>query len=104
MIPVNPNECFCGGPDEGAALGLLGLMTGLSEDLFCATWLTGLEFSMWAAAHSQEDFKFGMGVINERQRRLLFDLGQEAGGWWVWQETGPPRFIPMAEWLERVAA
>lgn len=104
MIPVDPNECFCGGPDEGSALGLLGLMTGISEDLYCAGWMSGLEFSMWRAANSPTDFQFGMGAVLERQRRLLRDLADEARGWWVWEDSTGPRFIALDVWIARVAA
>lgn len=31
MIPCNVDEAFCDTAEEGAALGLLGLMTGISE-------------------------------------------------------------------------
>lgn len=99
MIPVIPENAFCDSPDEGAALGLLGLMTGISEDCWCAGWLTGLEHSLWQAAHSDEDYEFGMGVVTKRQRDLLRLLHEECGGWWVWEDGAV--FIRADEWESR---
>ena len=82
---------------EGASYGLLGLMAGISEEYWCASWLTGLELSLWQARNSDEDYHFGQGVVTERQRRLLRDLSEEAGGWWTYGDNGP-KFVRLEEW------
>jgi hypothetical protein len=82
---------------EGARVGLLALMAGLSEEYWCAGWLTGLEYSLWRI---EPGARFGMGRISPRQATLLTLLAEEAGGWWVWYRE--PVFLPMAEWLDHL--
>lgn len=96
MIPCTTEDAFCGDASEGAALGLLGLMTGISEEFWCAGWLTGLEFSLWKAPTGM---RFGQGSITERQSQLLKLLSEESDGWWCWQ-NGEATFVCMADWLK----
>ena len=98
-----------GDASEGAAVGLMALMAGLSEEHWCAGWLSGLEYSLWRVreceAHPVPDSVagFGMGKITDRQRDLLRLLSDEAGGWWVWPEDADEQqFIPLADWRDRV--
>lgn len=100
MIPVEPDLVFCDQSDEGAALGLLGLMTGLSEEHWCSGWMSGLEFSLWEAKAGD---RFGQGVITERQATLLRLLSEECDGWWYWVRDSGPRFARLSEWREMVA-
>ena len=71
-IPFHRAEdgLFCDLASEGAAAGLLMLMTGISEELYCAGWLIGLERSLWKARETGP-MPFGMGQITERQCLLL---------------------------------
>ena len=93
---INPGE-RCETTAEGAALGLLGLMSGISEEYWCAGWLTSLEFDLWNAA--QADRKYGHGIITERQATLLRLLSEECEGWWHWKEDADnPQFVPLNEW------
>jgi hypothetical protein len=86
---------------EGAALGLLGLMTGISEEYWCAGWLKGLEFDLWDA---QPNSTHGHGVITERQAVLLRLLSEECEGWWHLEDGADnPQFISIAEWLKILA-
>ena len=98
MIPCNPNDVFCDGADEGAALGLLGLMTGISEENWCAGWMSGLEFSLWEARAGERCY--GMGVITERQSQLLKLLSEECDGWWRWDDG--PKFVRRSVWLKMI--
>lgn len=105
VIPVDPHDCLCGCPDEGAALGLLGLMSGLSEEHWCASWHMGLEYALWRAVAEPD----ARGLVTQRQAALLRLLSEEAGGWWIWHDalgTGEsgPRFLPTDEWLARFRA
>lgn len=43
MINCPVENAYCDGPDEGAALGLLGLMTGISEEYWCAIFLRSFD-------------------------------------------------------------
>ena len=106
MIPVNPGDCFCESAEEGAAFGLLGLMTGLSEDLWCAGWLDDLE-DLWCAGWLDDleyilwdgspDRPLGLGVLTGRQRKLRRILSEECDGWWIWKD-GNPKFVSLEWW------
>ena len=100
MIRVNPSECFCDSAEDGAALGLLGLMTGLSEAYFCAGWLDELEYRLWRAKPNQP---FGAGEITARQAELLRLLSEESHGWWIWAD-GEPTFVSLDWWRAHLSA
>jgi hypothetical protein len=95
-----PDGLFCEDAEEGARLGLLGPMTGISEERWCAGWLSNLEFILWRARNG-EPSGFEVGSATPRQAELLRLLSEEAGGWWVYEEAGPV-FLPMDEWLRRL--
>lgn len=97
-IPIDPNDVFCDLAEEGAALGLLGLMTGLSEEHWCASWMLGMEYSLWPPAAGT---RFGMGAITERQATLLQLLAEEAGGWWTYDNEKGPTFVRLDAWKEK---
>lgn len=93
-------EVRCDDASEGAALGLLGLMTGLSEEFWCAGWMTGMEYDLW---HIEPHTRWGQGEISGRQAALLRLLHEEAGGWWAWVGVRPsagPMFLSTEEWRE----
>ena len=93
-------EFYCENSSQGAAAGLLGLMTGLSEEGFCAGWMTGLEYALWqipSGAH------YGMVKISENVATLLRLLAEEAGGWWYWDEHDDgPKFVDTETWIGMV--
>lgn len=98
------DDVRCGDAFEGAALGLLGLMTGISEEFWCVGWMSGLEYTLWYVEAGQE---YGQGMISERQSTLLRLLHEECDGWWAWIGEGMaagPKFLTTAEWLQHVAA
>lgn len=91
----------CGSPDEGAQIGLAGLMSGISEDLWCAGWLMGNEYALWQAKPGQ---RYGMGEITERQATLLRLLSEEADGWFRWDDERGLVFVRMKAWLAHLDA
>ena len=93
---MNTEDFFCDTSNEGAKFGLLALMTGISEEHWCAGWMSGLEFALWQA---QPDMLYGQERISKRQARLLRLLSDECGGWWRWIDNGP-QFITKSEWLK----
>lgn len=98
-LPVDPDEIRCDLASEGAALGLLGLMTGISEESWCAGWMSGLEFSLW---NVEAGTHYGQEIITERQATLLRLLSEECDGWWFYGENGA-EFIRRSKWIKRVA-
>lgn len=91
------DEIRCGDATEGAALGLLALMTGISEEFWCAGWMMGLEYSLWRV---EAGTRYGQGGISERQATLLRLLSEECDGWWMWVEHDGPCFIRTEQWLK----
>jgi hypothetical protein len=70
---INPDE-RCETAAESAALGFLGLMSGISEECWCAGWLIDLEFRLW---NVQADSRHGQRIVTERQAQLLRLLSEE---------------------------
>ena len=93
------NEIRCDTAGEGAAVGLLALMTGISEEYWCAGWMDGLEFALWCAPAGKQ---YGRGEITERQASLLRLLSAECDGWWCWKGVSPA-FVSTKEWGEQLA-
>lgn len=86
-----------GCPVEAAMMGLYAIMSGISEECWCAGWLNGNEAALWPP----RAMRYGQGEVTERQAMLLRLLSEEAGGWWGWNDDGPV-FMSMPEWLIKV--
>jgi hypothetical protein len=100
MILNDPNDIECDLPEEGAALGLLGLMKGISEWGWCAGWMSGIEFDLWKAEAGK---RIGQETLTERQAALLRLLSEECDGWWFWEGNDGPKFVTRADWRKRLA-
>lgn len=84
--------------DEDAAELLNIRMRTISEDHWCAGWLIGLEFNLWAMVQGG-DRRFGLGVVEEADVAKLRRLSHKCGGWFYWlKEDGAERFVPLAYW------
>lgn len=92
-------EIRCCDTAEGAALGLLGLMTGISEEYYCAGWIDGLQYALWQV---EPGTGYGQGEISERQATLLRLLHEECGGWWGRSDESP-QFFTTDDWLQHIA-
>jgi hypothetical protein len=74
---------------------LADMMSEISEELYYATWLNGLEYYLWS-----------------HHRTELIEQANEIGGWIIWldDDVDPAlahqpdewgeKFIPMNEWLK----
>lgn len=68
-------------------------MSDISEDLWCAGWMTGTEFVLWKAIQNGcRDTQWGVGTIKRKQLLKLKMLSQRCDGWWAYIET--PQEIP----------
>lgn len=90
----------CDTAQEGAKEGLFALMTGISEENWCAGWMDGLERSLWNIKPGEA---YGMNVVTERQVALLHLLAEEAEGWWTYTNMGE-KFVPLDEWRASLRA
>lgn len=94
-------------PASEARHALRLCMEYLSEEHWCAGWLTDLEFTLWDwvldwRAEPQPLHEAGSMDSQLHEARTLSWLAEQAGGWWVWEEGR--QFVPMGEWLARFAA
>lgn len=87
--------------DRDAALALESAMSAISEDYYCAGWLIGLEFSLWAMVLGGPR-DFGIGTVTEEEIQELRRLSDACGGWIVWRQEDTfimgQRFMPMELW------
>lgn len=96
--------------DPAAAIHLAALMSGISEDYYCAGWLIGLEVTLWGMLQGA-DRRFGMDMVTEEEIAAVRSLHEQCGGWIVWRERGmDPRdqtesgemFVTTEEWMQIV--
>jgi hypothetical protein len=70
-------------------------MSGISEDYWCAGWLSGLEYILWDAGTGKRK-----NVCTSEEIEQLRYLSEKSGGWIIWDEQlKDERFVPMDEWL-----
>lgn len=89
------------GGDPDAAAMLRALMSDLSEDCWCAGWLSDCEHSLWGFV-TDGPGEWGLRDVEQRDIDELRSLSKKAGGWWTWNDAlDGNAFVPMAEWLAR---
>lgn len=90
--------------DREIALSLRDLMSDISEDCYCAGWLTGLEFTLWAMTQGGTR-EFGMGAVTQQEIDRLKTLSERAGGWWYFDDdSGQELFATLDEWKTKAAS
>jgi hypothetical protein len=89
---------------QASQRALLVYLRHLSEENWCAGWLTGLEFTLWDWVLRRRS---GAEPASDSERANLPDidvlswLAEEAGGWWHWKDSAKePEFVPLSEWTE----
>lgn len=94
FAPVAPIEA------EQATKRLEALISQISEDRWCAGWLTDIEHLLWDDAAGTEPRHC---TADEPAELRL--LSERCGGWVAWESVAAePRRIPMPDWLDRHAA
>lgn len=90
-------------------------MAAISEDCYCAGWMTGLEYVLWEMV-TDPNFPrhWGQGDVSEQDIESLKLQSDRIGGWIYWRddETDPElthrqeewgeTFVPMDQWLRMV--
>lgn len=84
--------------DRAAALTLQELMSEISEECYCASWLSGLEFDLWRAVE-EGPRPYGQGDITAANVAELRRLSDACGGWWH-----DERFVTLDKWRAVYAA
>jgi len=85
---------------------LSDLMSDISERCYCAGWMSGCEYRLWAAIINPDDKRnYGESEISLNEVHRMKELSDEIGGWIYCSENDYiERFIPMNEWLEIVGS
>lgn len=96
------DEALAKSNDRNAALLLQSLMSGISEEYYCAGWLIGLEEILWSMVVGSRR-EFGMGKVTEDEVAQLKQLSEQAGGWWHYVEGDGETFITAEEWTTKYA-
>lgn len=90
--------------DRDAAGSLAVLMSEISEDHYCASWLVDLEFILWGMLQGG-DRGFGFSDVAEEEIAALRRLSEKCGGWLAWrEEAGGEMFVTLDEWAPQYAA
>ncbi len=90
---------------------LADLMQEISEDCYCAGWISGLEYALWSfVLYPSGPRNYGQRGVSLADIERLDKLSQEIGGWihWLDSEEAPHQdwgeyFIPMDQWIEMYA-
>ena len=82
--------------EQEITAGLLRkVMSGISEEYWCAGWMHNLEYMLWDVVADRRK-----GICSPEEIEQLKYLSGKCGGWIVWDEQGKgKRFVPMHEWL-----
>lgn len=84
--------------DREAAELLKERMSDISENYYCAGWLSGLEFALWGMV-TGGDRSFGFGKVREYEIQELRNLADKAGGWWYWaKDESTNKFCTFDHW------
>ncbi len=81
---------------------LADYMSDLSEEAYCAGWMSGLEYALWEAVLGRKG-AFGRVLFGPEKVGRLKDLAQGCGGWIIFDETSGETWLPMSEWEQRFA-
>ena len=76
---------------------LAEFMSSISERLYRAGWIDGLEFQLWRTA-SEERAELGQPEITKEEVRRLQELSARCGGWIVFDDESEETFVPLPEW------
>jgi hypothetical protein len=91
-------------PHEFARKALLGLMSGISEDCWCAGWMSGNEKRLWEISQAGGG-QYGQGEVTSAQAEKMTFLANTLQEWFVWDEaSGEVIPIALSDWEARMAA
>ncbi|MGA7239456.1 MAG: hypothetical protein WBY44_27490 [Bryobacteraceae bacterium] len=74
-------------------------MSAISEDFWCAGWLSGNEYALWDILHGDQH-DYGFGVVAYEDLDELRILSEHANGW-IWTGRGrehTPQLVTFTRW------
>ena len=86
---------------EAASTVLAEMISDISEALYSAAWVSGIEFALWDAMQDERSSKgmaFGLGFIKAEQFVELKRLSDLCEGWVIWDISPEKQHVPMEQW------
>lgn len=84
--------------DVAAATALLGVIRDLSEELYCAGWMAGIEYELWGDIMDPRAELADPPSYSAHDRQAMIDYGTKAHGWWYWDhEINTELFVTLEE-------
>ena len=81
------------------------MMSDISEDCWCAGWMSGLEFLLWEAVSTGDAGSWARHGVTIEHIAKLQRMSDVLGGWVMWDDgLRDERFVPIDEWLDIYAA
>jgi hypothetical protein len=78
-------------------------MSDISEEAYCAGWMSDLEFDLWRVVVAGEE-QYGWYTLDEATVSRLRRLSEECGGWIVFDDEKGETFVPLTTWLQMFEA
>lgn len=87
-------------PDQRA---LADYMSELSEEAYCAGWMSGLEYVLWYGVQTGPMSYGRLDITDEHIKRMRM-LCDQCGGWIVFDDVHEETWVPTHRWESMYAA
>ena len=78
---------------------LINEMSKISEECWCAGWMSGLEEVLWGAVlNLPNDFEYEHGAISAERITRIRDASEWLGEWIMYQGFNGETPVPLDEW------
>jgi len=78
---------------------LINEMSQISEDCWCAEWMSGLEDALWnAVLNLPNDFQYGQDTVSAERIARIRDASEWIGEWIIYQMFQGRTPVPLDEW------
>jgi hypothetical protein len=81
---------------------LADFMSKLSEEAYCAGWMTGLEYALWELLLGGRK-EYGWLVVTDEQQHRLRQLSNDCGGWVYFDDRTEETWLAIPDWQIRFA-
>lgn len=97
--PAQSREAAPSDAEEWKRRALQGLMSDISEECYCAGWMSGNEYTLWEMViDPKASRRYGMGQVSEEWIADLKAMSVEVGGWFRWVDDDTIPCLPVEEW------
>ena len=77
---------------------LVDMISEISDDLYCASWLKDIEYTVWLDLHRNRPDS-----IPKQDAVEMIQLASDLDGWCIWDDTlCDPVYIQMSDWIPKV--